>query len=147
MNILGKGKSEKILVKLPKTAYQALKKYLAVREKRAGRLADDSPLFASLSDRCRDKALSTRTISRIAKKSLTAAGFTTSEYCCHSLRHTSASIAINARDEGGKRIVSTRDVKNFLRHSSEKVTEVYLHDEQLFSNPCSDVIEHLLFAC
>lgn len=146
LDVLGKGKSEKILVALPKPAFRALQKYLAVREKRVGQIADNAPMFCSLSDRCKDKSLSTQTVSRIAKKSLKAAGFDGKEYVCHSLRHSAASICLNSRDEYGKRIVTTRDIKNYLRHSSEKISEIYLHDESIFDNPCAEIVASRIFA-
>lgn len=146
LNVLGKGKTEKILVSLPKQAYLALQNYLVVREKRVGHIADNAPMFCSLSDRCKDKSLSTQTVSRIAKKSLKAAGFNGREYTCHSLRHSAASICLNARDNDGKRIVTTRDIKIFLRHSSEKISEVYLHDESFFNNACAEIVASRIFA-
>ena len=70
--VLGKGKDEKAdYVKIVDQVESAIRDYL----KELGNIKPDSPLFISLSNNSYGNRLTTRSISRICKKALVAAGY------------------------------------------------------------------------
>jgi len=79
------------------------------------------PLFASVSDRNFNKALTVFSLSRIIKKRLRAAGFDSKRLTAHSLRHTFGVLAISAG-------ASLYEVQLAMRHTAPSTTEIYLGD-------------------
>ena len=71
--------------------------------------------------------LNTTTISILVKDMMRRAGFDSERLTAHSLRHTAATIALQAG-------ASLRQVQQVLRHKSVNVTEIYLHDLDRMAN-------------
>lgn len=94
--IWGKGKDEKdSFVILTDKAYKPIEYYLKTK----GKGKNGDPLFSSTSNNSKEKRLSTRTISKIAKEGLKAVGLDDKHYTAHSLRHTTA---VNILRAGGR---------------------------------------------
>jgi len=116
--IQGKGRDTKDdFVLLVEKTLQPLRDYLAAR----GPVSAEEPLFSSSSDRNRGQGLSTRSISRIVKQTLRAAGLDSERLTAHSMRHTAITLAA----AGG---ASLHQVQAMARHSDPKVTMVYFHN-------------------
>ena len=91
LKIQGKGRSAKDSeVLLPAQVEKLIEDYLQAR----GNVADDEPLFTSISNRNRGVRLTTQTISKLCKANLRAAGFDSKRYTAHSLRATAATTMI-----------------------------------------------------
>lgn len=139
LNVWGKARSGPLdFVPLPKHAKKLLDEYLKLRQ--AYGVADENaPLFISVSDNSRGKRLGCDSISRIAKKALVNAGFDSKRLTCHSLRHSFASAAIQEK-------VDIRTIQKTLRHRSQDVTEIYLHDEAQFGaeNNATEIVAEKL---
>lgn len=118
--IQGKGRdtADEFVVLMPE-AERPLKAYLKAR----GPVTDEAPLFASSSPRNRGEALSTRSISRIIKRALQAAGLNDRRLTAHSLRHSAITLAI----QGG---ASLEQAQAMARHASPVTTAVYFHNAQ-----------------
>jgi len=120
--IQGKGHQEKDqFVLLTDEAESPLRRYLQARAQRLGPPAPDAPLFCSFSDRNRGEALSTRSISRIAKTRMQAVGLDSEKVTAHSLRHTAISLSI----QGGASLIQAQAM---ARHSDPKTTMIYFHN-------------------
>lgn len=102
-------KSNKIA--LPSKAMDAINNYLVAR----GEVDDVSPLFVGMGD----GPLTDYSISRMIKRRLSAVGVIGKAYTCHSLRHTSAVLALKAG-------ASIYDVQQMLGHTSIETTRIYL---------------------
>lgn len=96
---------------------RAIRSYLAER----GGRSPDAPLFASLCGRCRNGALSTRSVSRIAKERMRAIGLDSDRLTAHSLRHTAATL--NLRNGG-----TLQETQKLMRHSDINTTMIYAHN-------------------
>ena len=130
LRVHGKGRAGKSdFVQLPIQCAVAIRSYLEVR----GKVPANAPLFVSTSRRCRNARLETQTISRLAKKILNDSGFCGSCYCAHSLRHSTATIALQAG-------VDIRDVSMTLRHTSISTTQIYSHDIHFFHNATAQTV-------
>jgi len=115
--IQGKGRDSKDeYVKLPATVETAIRAYLQAR----GKVSASSPLFASASDRNDGERLTTRSISRIVKGRMRAAGLDSDRLTAHSLRHTAATLNLL---NGG----SLEETQQLLRHTNINTTMIYLH--------------------
>jgi len=121
--IQGKGRDSKDdFVILNEKALNPLKNYLETRSSELGRaLRDNEPLFASLSSKNYGEALTTRSISRIVKKTLRKAGLDSSRMTAHSLRHTAITLSI----AGGASLLQAQAM---ARHSDTKTTLIYWHN-------------------
>lgn len=118
--IQGKGRSSADeYVVLEPAAERPLRAYLKAR----GPLTQEAPLFASSSPRNRGEALSTRSISRILKGALQAAGLDDRRITAHSLRHSAVTLAI----QGG---ASLEQAQAMARHASPMTTMIYFHNAQ-----------------
>lgn len=136
LSVHGKGASGKDnFVKLSAPVLDAIRDYLATR----GQVKETEPLFASCSKRNRGQRLTTRTISSIAKSSMRKAGYNSSRLTAHSLRHSAATLAIQAG-------LSLQEVSAFLRHSNINVTMVYLHDVNRLKSQCENAVTTAIFA-
>jgi integrase/recombinase XerC len=133
--IQGKGRDEKTeYVKLASPAERAVRTYL----KAAGTPDKGQPLFRSLSNQNKAQRLTTRSISRIVKTCLQAAGYDDDRLTAHSLRHTAVTLAL-MRGE------TLQDVQRFARHSSMNTTVIYAHNIDMAKNSCSNSIASALF--
>lgn len=89
--VLGKGRDEKSdYVKVVGQVEDAIRDYLKER----GAVSKTDPLFASLSNNSKGGRLSTRSVSRICKNALVAAGYDSSRLTAHSLRHTAVTLSL-----------------------------------------------------
>ena len=115
--IQGKGHEERTdYVKLADPIEDAIRDYLAARGKADGK----DPLFISIANRNEGGRMTTRSISRIAKESLQAAGMDSDRLTAHSLRHTTATLNLL---NGG----SVEETQQLLRHSNINTTLIYSH--------------------
>ncbi len=113
----GKGRDDKTAyVKLSSEVEAAIRDYLATR----GNVAGTEPLFVATSNRNLRGRMTTRTISRIAKMHLVAAGYVSDRLTAHSLRHTAATLALLSG-------ASLEATKELLDHKSINTTLIYSH--------------------
>ena len=126
------GKQDRVI--LPAQCAALISAYLKVR----GSVEGNSPVFVSTSRRCKGNRLQSQTISRLCKKVLVNAGFDSPRLTAHSLRH---SFATNAIQSG----VDIRQVSKALRHKSQVVTEIYLHDLDAMTNTATATVANLIF--
>ena len=118
IRLQGKGHSEKDdLVTVPKETKAALEDYL-----RARKATPQGPLFTSLAHRNAGQRLTTKSISRIIKAHLTAAGLVSDRITAHSLRHT-AGTALHELTG------NLYTVQKYMRHANPATTEIYLHND------------------
>lgn len=120
--VQGKGRAGKDnFVVLHPDAYAAICNYLSTERPGA---TPDSPLFTCSGNRNKDGRLTTRSITRIARRHLDAVGLChnfgerNSEYTAHSFRHTYACALLDASDDFNL-------VQNALRHASGETTRKY----------------------
>lgn len=133
--VQGKGRSTKSeFVKLSGHVMKAIQAYLQAR----GAVAENEPLFASLSRRNAGGRMSTRSISRICKNAMIRAGFNSRRYTAHSLRHSAVTLALMAG-------MSLQDVSKFARHSNIAVTLIYSHDIERLKSRCEAAISEAIF--
>jgi integrase/recombinase XerC/integrase/recombinase XerD len=134
--IQGKGRDEKDnFVLLTDKTYKPIADYLASR----GPLDRSEPLFTSTSNNSKGEALTTRSISYIAKEGLKAIGLDERAFTAHSLRHTTA---VNILRAGG----SLETVQFTLRHSNPATTQIYtatLNEERRLQNSGEALIDTL----
>ena len=113
----GKGQDERAeYVKLAPETEAAIKEYLKAR----GSQPDTAPLFASVSNRNAGGRMSTRSVSRLVKDHMRAAGYDSSRLTAHSLRHTAATLNLL---NGG----TLEETQQLLRHASINTTTIYSH--------------------
>lgn len=118
LRVWGKGRDEKDeFVILTAEAYNPIMDYLKARKNPK----DTEPLFVSHSNRARSGRLTTRSIRRLVKTRMFTVGLKTAKLTAHSLRHTTATLAL----QNGADIVS---VKDMLRHSNINTTMIYVHN-------------------
>lgn len=135
LRILGKGRSDKTeFVKIAPQVLGLLNAYL----KRRGALSADAPLFACHGKRNNNQALTTRTISFIVKETMRKAGFDSPRLTAHSLRHTAAVLMML----GGANL---DDVKQVLRHTDSKTTQIYTHRVERIKNNSEARAADLIF--
>lgn len=132
-SIVGKGNKERTIY-LTDNALRLIHHYLKVRN---DYLVDKyvDALFVST----RKKRISNRTVQATIEKYLEKAGFDTSIYSTHKLRHTAATLMYKYGN------VDIRALKDILGHTSISTTQIYTHleDEDLKKainkNPLSDM--------
>lgn len=136
--VWGKGRDGKDqYVKITSSVMAAIKDYLAAREAVEGKLKDTDPLFISVSRRDFGGRISARSVSRICKETLRAAGYDDPRLTAHSFRHTAVSLSLLAG-------ASIRDAQQMARHGSPVTTERYAHDLRRLEDAAEDKIEELL---
>lgn len=120
-NIIGKGNKERT-VYLTKNCLELINSYIIIR---SAYLKDDkvNALFIST----RKKRISNRAVQATIDKYLEKAGFDTTIYSTHKLRHTAATLMYKYGD------VDIRALKDILGHASVSTTQIYTHldDEDL----------------
>ncbi len=115
--IQGKGHEEKTdYVKLAAPVEKALRDYLSDRGETDGK----APLFVSDSNNSRGSRITTRSVSRLVKNHMRAAGYDSERLTAHSLRHTAATLNVLT----GATLEETRQL---LRHTSINTTLIYSH--------------------
>ena len=136
LNVQGKGRADKReFVKLSEPVIVAIREYLSVR----GQFKETDPLFVSCSKRNRNQRITTRTVSNVAKAAMKKAGYDSSRLTAHSLRHSAATLALQAG-------MPLAEVSQFLRHSSIGVTMVYIHGIERMKSQCENAITSAIFA-
>lgn len=134
--IQGKGRDAKdAFVVLTELTLAPLKAYLKAR----GKTPEGAPLFASLSDRNQGGRLTTRSISRIAKEAMRAAGIDDDRLTAHSLRHTAVTLSLL----GG---ASLQEAQTLARHANVNTTLVYAHNINRLSRAPERYIDSMLGA-
>lgn len=113
----GKGHEERTqYVKLAPEVEDAIRDYLQAR----GGADGTEPLFASASNRNGGGRLTTRSVSRLVKEHLQAAGLDSDRLTAHSLRHTTATLNLL---NGG----TVEETQQLLRHTNINTTLIYSH--------------------
>ena len=132
--IQGKGREEKtdyIIITAP--VEKAIRDYLQTRPN-----ADAAePLFTSQSHNSQGGRLTTRSVSRIIKTAMRAAGYDSERLTAHSLRHTAVTLSFIGNEE------ATR-VQEFARHSNINTTMIYNHSLEKAKNTCSQTITNMI---
>lgn len=119
--IVGKGNKERTIY-LTDNALRLIHHYLRIRNKYL-----DGQYIDALFISTRKKRISNRTVQATIDKYLEKAGFDTSLYSTHKLRHTAATLMYKYGN------VDIRALKDILGHSSVSTTQIYTHleDEDL----------------
>jgi len=131
--IVGKGNKERTIY-LTENALKLIHHYLRVRKEYLNELYIDA-LFIST----RKQRISNRAVQSTIEKYLRKAGFDTSVYSTHKLRHTAATLMYKYGN------VDIRALKDILGHTSISTTQIYTHleDEDLKNavnkNPLSNL--------
>lgn len=134
--IQGKGRSEKTdFVPVSEKVAALIHDYLATRKG----VSIDDPLFASNSNHNFGGRITSVSISRIVAAALKRAGLKTDRITAHSLRHTSATLALKSG-------MDFRKVSMLLRHANLKTTMIYTHDLDQADNDCADVVANSFLA-
>lgn len=134
--IQGKGRDAKDeFVLLTEETLAPIRVYLAERKE----TLEDAPLFASLSDRNRNKRLTTRSLSRISKTYLRGAGLDDRRLTAHSFRHTAVTLSLM----GGATI---QEAQSLARHTSLNTTLIYAHNINRVENAPERKIDKMLAA-
>lgn len=132
----GKGHDEKTdYVIIPEQTERAIREYLRER----GRANPTDPLFTSLSNNSTGKAMTTRSISEVAKQSMIQAGYDSERLTAHSMRHTAVTLALIAN--GG----NIQEAQQFARHADISTTMIYAHNLERQNNQCSRLIAESVF--
>lgn len=114
-NIIGKGNKERT-VYLTKNCQALINNYIVIRSEYL-KDASLNALFIST----RKKRISNRAVQATIEKYLNNAGFDTSIYSTHKLRHTAATLMYKYGD------VDIRALKDILGHASVSTTQIYTH--------------------
>ena len=133
--IQGKGHEEKTeYVKIVPQVEKAIREYLKARGENYGK----APLFASTSNNSRGGRITTRSISRIVKDHMKAAGYDSDRLTAHSLRHTCATLNLL---NGG----TPQETQQLLRHTSINTTMIYSHALERANNHSEARIAAVIF--
>ena len=132
LHVQGKAWSNKsdFVILLPEV-HKAIDEYLKNRKP----LSAKEPLFASAGNRSKGR-LSTRAIRERVNHYLIQAGIKRKTVTTHSLRHTAATLAL----EAGAPIF---EVKNMLRHSNIETTMIYAHEVNRIKNGAEHYINQI----
>jgi integrase/recombinase XerD len=131
----GKGREEKTdFAKLPPQVAQAINAYLKAR----GKADSKAPLFASISNNSKGQRLTTRSVSRLVKGHLVAAGYDRATMTAHSLRHTAATLALLNGETLGQ-------VQKMLRHANINTTMIYEHAIERAKSTCEYTVANAIF--
>ena len=121
-------------VELTEPVKEAVCRYLNGR----GELDTAAPLFTSVSRNSRDRRLSTRSISEIAKRRLRAAGYDSDKLTAHSFRHSAVALALL----GG---LSLQEAQKFARHNNITSTLTYAHHLERAGNRGAEIVTGAVF--
>lgn len=133
--VQGKGRDDRgLYVVMPEQAERAIRDYLKAR----GRTKKGAPLFASCSNRGAGARLTTRSISRVIKARMVAAGYNSAFLTAHSLRHTAGTLAV----QNG---ATLEQAQQFLRHASIQSTMIYYHEKEREENKSEEIVMAAIF--
>lgn len=131
----GKGHEEKAdYVKLAEPVEEAIRDYLKARKSPEGK----EPLFTSIAHRNGGERMTTRSISRIVKEHLIAAGMESDRLTAHSLRHTAATLNLL---NGG----TVEETQQLLGHANINTTLIYSHALERARNNSENRIAAAIF--
>ena len=131
----GKGRAERAeFKKIAEPVEEAIRDYLNAR----GKADDIQPLFISTANRNSGARLTTKSISRIVKGRLVAAGFDSPRWTAHSLRHTAATTALLNGS-------SIEEVQQMLDHTNINTTMIYSHHIDKAKRQAEQLIAAALF--
>lgn len=131
----GKGHEEKAdYVKLAAPVEKAIREYLKARGDAEGK----EPLFISIAHRNTGERMTTRSISRVAKEHLIAAGLNSDRLTAHSLRHTAATLNLL---NGG----TVEETQQLLGHANINTTLIYSHALERAQNESENRIAAAIF--
>jgi len=134
--IQGKGRDSKdAFVLLTDNTLKPINEYLSAR----GDSREDSPLFASLSDRNNHGRLTTRSLSRIAKGHLINIGLNNRKFTAHSFRHTAVTLSLLAG-------ATLQETQALARHSNINTTLIYAQNIDRIAKAPERKIDRLLSA-
>lgn len=131
LTVIGKGNKERTIY-FNSACMEAINDYLTVRPKDS---KDKEALFLSI----RKQRMSNRAIQHMIERYLKKAGFDTSVYSTHKLRHTAATLMYKYGN------VDIRALQEILGHTNVSTTQIYTHidDERLRdavkSNPLANI--------
>jgi integrase/recombinase XerD len=129
--VQGKGRDEADeFVLLTAKAYKPLRAYLDMRP----HVWEGSPLFVSHSRRNMGERLTSRSISRIVKQTLRAAGLDDARLTAHSLRHSAISMAI-------RNGATLEQAQAMARHGSPTTTMIYFHNLDRVKNGAEKFVD------
>ncbi len=132
--IQGKGRDSKdAFVLLTDETLKPINEYLIAR----GDSREDSPLFASLSDRNNHGRLTTRSLSRIVKGHLINIGLDNKRFTAHSFRHTAVTLSLLAG-------ASLQETQALARHSNINTTLIYAQNIERIAKAPERKIDQLL---
>lgn len=133
--VQGKGHDEKnTFVKIAEPVELAIRDYLTAR----GKADSSEPLFASDAHRNAGERMTTRSISRIVKNHLKAAGLNSDRLTAHSMRHTAATLNLL---NGG----TIEETQQLLRHTNINTTLIYSHALERAKNNSEQRIAAAIF--
>lgn len=139
--VQGKGRASKdAIVKIAPEVDEALAVYLQARRAAGEHVDEATPLFAPAGNRRSEGGrLTTRSVSRLAKTAMQAAGMDDPRLTAHSLRHTTATLALL---DGAP----LEEVQAALRHRSITTTMVYAHHINAAANTTAARVASRIFA-
>ena len=133
--VQGKGSLEKTnYVKIEQPIEDAIRLYLTAR----GTVTSTEPLFVSIANRNKGCRMTTRSISRIVKQNMLAAGLNSDRLTAHSLRHTTATLNLL---NGG----TPEETMQLLRHANLNTTLIYSHALERINNKSEARITKAIF--
>lgn len=131
-------KTKDELIRLSNPVQDALNDYLVMRKS----LKPESPLIASHAHHhTEDFRLCSQTASRIIKKYLVSIGLAGKQYTAHSLRHTAASLLLQAG-------VSPHDLQRYLSHASFSTSQLYLKaldEDRIYNSNLGQKLANLVY--
>lgn len=131
--VQGKGRDEKAeYVKLPEQVYNALDKYIKSRTDSC------NALFVSESNRSIGGRMPTRSIRYIVKHYFRDNGLNSDRLSSHSLRHTSATLALICGS-------TIQEVQQMLRHQKLDTTLIYAHNLERINNTSENNVAKAIF--
>ena len=95
-------------------------------------------LFISISNKTKNKRLTSQSISKIVKKRLRQAGFDSHRLTAHSLRHTAVTFALLSG-------ATMQETQSFARHTDVNSTHIYAHNLDRANSRVEQLITDIIF--
>lgn len=134
LRVRGKGRDGKDdLIVLGDACERAIRDYLKAR----GGAEPAEPLFTATGNRNGGGRMTTRSISRVAKQTMSACGIESPHLTAHSLRHTAVTLALL----GG---ATVQEAQAMARHASIDTTMLYAHNLDRLEARAEHAIDDIL---
>jgi len=134
--VQGKGRSDKDeFILLTPATLDPIREYINA----TGGRKDKEPIFQSMSNRSTGGRLTTRSISRIVKEAMKAAGIDSDRLTAHSLRHGAITYALMSG-------ATLQEAQQLARHGNINTTLIYAHNLQRISSAPERRIDDFLDA-